>query len=385
MTRSLWLVLLCLWALARPARAGGDEVAEVERVWGFSRGRAALAPERVVGTADRGLLFAGACEDCHVREAAAWRESGHRQSWTRALFQAAYRVEPMAECRNCHQPLTAVPTGFALKSGEARALRGEGVGCAVCHVREGVVLATRASGRAPHEVRSAPLLGSAAFCGGCHQFNFPEHRSDGRLAFTSEPMQDTLEEWRRHGGDKTCQGCHMARGGHRFLGGYDRQTLGEAVAVTPRLRETGEGAALELGLRVLAGHAVPTGDLFRSLVVTATLVDGRGRAVGSAEPLVLTRRFVDVAERGEDGREHLVRRQALDGRLQPGEVRDVALALPRAKGAVRVRYRVALHRLPPGVPPSKDIISVLAEGALPLSAGTLAGTRISLQSEEKTR
>mgnify|MGYP007130752574 CR=1 FL=1 len=29
--------------------------------------------------------------------------------------------------------------------------------------------------------------------------------------------------------------------------------------------------ALELGLRVLAGHAVPTGDLFRSLVVTATL------------------------------------------------------------------------------------------------------------------
>ena len=110
---------------------------------------------------------------------------------------------------------------------EGRALAALGLAIAIS-VPLGIVAA-----RSPGLER--PLLGTAAFCGGCHQFNFPEHRSNGRLAFTSEPMQDTLEEWRRHGGDQTCQGCHMARGGHRFLGGYNRQTLGEAVAVTPRL------------------------------------------------------------------------------------------------------------------------------------------------------
>lgn len=365
------------------------ETAEVARLWGFSRGKAPLSAA-VMGPAPAGLpdalSGAAACEDCHVKEAAEWRTSGHRQSWTRPLFQRAYALEPMAECRNCHQPLTAERPA---RDRATRALRDEGVTCAVCHVRAGQVLAATRSGRAPHPVREARLLSSAAFCGGCHQFPFPEHRQDGEVVFTNEPMQDTLEEWRRqrdHGaGARTCQDCHMpqvgARRSHAFAGGYDGALLQSAVAVSAAL----EGEALVLRLRTSAssGHAVPTGDLFRSLVLSAEVLDGRGRVLGAAEPEVLTRRFVDVAEALPDGRVRLVRQQAMDGRLQPGEERVVRLALPvlaagRGRTAAAVRYRVRLHRLPPGgdVRSSRDAVSLIHEGlvaAAPRPSTSLAG------------
>lgn len=383
---ALALIALCLAAPAARAQQdeGEDEDAQVARLWGFSRGRSPLA----IGAPPPGLgsLRAEACEDCHPIEAAEWRASGHRQSWTRPLFQRAYALEPMAECRNCHQPLTVGRRGAA-----AAALRAEGITCAVCHVRDGQVLSARRSGRAPHPVKEAPLLGSSSFCGGCHQFPFPEHRNDGALVFSDEPMQDTLAEWRRHGGRRSCQGCHMpavssggrSRVSHRFPGGYDQGLLAQAVQVTVEVAPgaAGQGATLRLRLRVPdTGHAVPTGDLFRSLLISAEVLDRGGRKLGAAEPVVLTRRFMDVAEPQPDGRVRLLRRQALDERLLPGQERAVALPLPQVAGATAARFRVALHRLPPGAGPAAGAVSVIHEGV-----AALPGPALSLRTKETER
>lgn len=105
--------------------------------------------------AGTGGIDAGACALCHVEIAAEWRASLHRESWSNAVFQAAYAHESLAFCRNCHAPLHQgnVPTGVAAS---------EGISCAVCHVREGTVLGTGRSvashAVAPHPVRVEPRL-----------------------------------------------------------------------------------------------------------------------------------------------------------------------------------------------------------------------------------
>lgn len=78
-------------------------------------------------------------------------------------------------------------------------------------------------------------------------------------------MQDTLEEWRRAPGAKSCQGCHMDRGSHRFPGGHDQALLRATVSAT--VRQLGDGR-LRAELRATsAGHRVPTGDPFRRLTI----------------------------------------------------------------------------------------------------------------------
>ena len=92
--------LLLLFSL--PALAAGDEWTP-ERL--FTKGAAPLHLGRLAP--DMSSPSAAECEVCHAAEAREWAGSLHKKSWTQPLFQAAYRIEPMAECRNCHQPLTA--------------------------------------------------------------------------------------------------------------------------------------------------------------------------------------------------------------------------------------------------------------------------------------
>ncbi len=84
-----------------------------------------------VGSAPRdvGADDAATCARCHGEIAAEWRASQHASAWSDEVFQAAYAVEPMQFCRNCHAPrarVGRVPDDFS---------QSEGVSCAVCHVR----------------------------------------------------------------------------------------------------------------------------------------------------------------------------------------------------------------------------------------------------------
>jgi hypothetical protein len=203
-----------------------------------------------VPIAPRGLtLSARSCEPCHAAIVAEWRQSAHASAFDNSLFRASFRDEPRAWCVSCHAPLRQ---------------RDEGVGCASCHVRDGAILAPRpatAEAARAHPIVVEPRL-SAELCAGCHQFNWPITTEP--LRYGPHPMQNTVAEWRKSGSNRSCVDCHMAQG-HRMPGGHDVAFVKGALAVTVAPRPHGR---VQVALRSRAiGHAAPTGDPFRRLVV----------------------------------------------------------------------------------------------------------------------
>lgn len=283
------------------------------------------------------------CARCHVEIAREWQESQHKIAWTDDVFQAAYAIEPMAFCVNCHAPLTSPtgagarhsPTGHALPSGLAAT---DGISCSVCHVRDGVILssgnsrgdAVRQPGQpTPHGVLADPRFSQATFCAGCHQFNFPAEPSPGGPLYDSHaPMQDTFEEWQRSAFSQQnvhCQECHMpwrdgANGtryrSHRFLGASDPALLSQAVRVSATATLASDGRTINVSAQVVPGrigHAFPTGDLFRRAELRVW-VDGDE---AHAETLGFAREFSDRYQRIPNGPAGFVRVQVSDHRVQP--------------------------------------------------------------------
>jgi hypothetical protein len=263
----------------------------------FAAGVAAAGPPPMPGpappprTGDRAAANAD-CVRCHEPIAREWADSLHRVAGTDAPYRAAYAREPLAFCQRCHVPEAApraAPPAWA---------EDLGVGCVTCHVtRRGDVLAAPGDGDAPHALtRSAAFAGPDA-CARCHAFGFP----DAALRDVPTPMQATVEEhaasWAR---DYACADCHMpwvddADGGHRshaFAASRDPALLARAVGV--RARRSGP-AEVELTLTPnAAGHAFPTGDLFRRLELRVRILgDDPPRA-----PLVrrLGRRFEQLPQ-----------------------------------------------------------------------------------------
>lgn len=291
----------------------------------FNRGAAPITVGRAAPHTGRGT--SEDCADCHREIAREWQRSLHKNAWTDPVFQAAYEVEPMAFCRNCHAPLArsgARPSGLSAS---------EGVSCAICHVRDGQVLSSGA-GRgdapgtaSPHPVRADARFAQSEYCAGCHQFNFPaESVAGGALFDTHAPMQDTFGEWQRssHGQRGTqCQDCHMpwrtAPDGaryrsHDFTGARDPALLSRSARV--ETTATRDGNAVIVRARVVptdVGHAFPTGDLFRRLELSVW-IDG---AQQRTQIVSFARTFADHYERAPDGHMAFVRRQSGDSRVQP--------------------------------------------------------------------
>lgn len=270
-----------------------------------------------VGPVPAGLdaVDAASCGECHERHYREWAGSAHRTASTNALFLAELGPRRRAFCVDCHAP---------------RRDASAGVDCAVCHVREGAVLNPRVSGRAPHASRAAPELAGTLACARCHQFEF-----EGQ---PGELLQRTTDEWMAsaHRGT-SCQGCHLPeRGGHHrhdFPGGLDEELLRDAIRVEARATREGETTRLHLELSAdRAGHAVPTGDIFRRLEIRAWPAGEPDRVVST----VLGRRF-RVDRTGWHERE--------DRRVPPTGALSVELALEGA--AARVAYSVELWRTMP--------------------------------------
>ena len=117
---AIFALCVVLATLTSPARGAPDEM-PLSR-FELQGGKAPLPKRSLALPKGIASLSASECEGCHVTEAREWQGSQHRQSWTSALFQDAYRIEPMPECRNCHQPLTAGEKPTAARSSPAAAL-----------------------------------------------------------------------------------------------------------------------------------------------------------------------------------------------------------------------------------------------------------------------
>lgn len=255
------------------------------------------------------------CGRCHTEHLAEHQRSAHARAFEGALFQREWRDDPRAFCLGCHAP-GARPGDLASASA--------GVDCAACHLEAGSVRASAISGRAPHASHVDASFGTAAACAGCHQID----------ARPGVPMQDTVAEWREAGEPGgACQPCHMPSrpGGHRHdaPGGADPELLARALAVEATAAHEGWDTRVSLTLRAEgAGHAVPTGDVFRRLVVRAW----------------------DPSRPGEERSVELGRRitpsSVADDRVPPPGrgAREVTLRVPgRAR---QVRFAVELWPLP---------------------------------------
>ncbi|HWE30264.1 MAG TPA: hypothetical protein VHB97_19795, partial [Polyangia bacterium] len=240
----------------------------------------------------------------------------------------------------------------------AGALAKDGVGCASCHVRDGVILAARKRSGSPHATRVDDSFDEPAFCAGCHQFGFPRFADNVVVGYTPHPMQDTVAQHER-GPDAAvpCLACHAAAsvspGRHRFAGAHDPAMLARALAVAvcrdrDELRVTVENRG--------AGHRVPTGDVHRHLVLRAWRPSAPERLVEE----VFGRRFAPAPDGGK--------LTIHDGTLAPREARVIRWPLARiASGdgaarneplAVELRYVYVIDEQPltPLAEPSSTVV-----------------------------
>jgi len=279
----------------------------------------------------------GECVACHDDIAAEWRASLHRAAYTSRDFQSALRSEPLPFCRGCHAP-EADPRR---PEPELAAL---GVGCVSCHLPAGdAVLSARAvdaADEAAHPVLRAAAFATADACANCHQFTFPDRRP------VPEYMQTTVHEHRASTQrDRSCADCHMPRvtgadgrvhRSHAFTGSRDPDGMRAAFTVRAS-RPAADRVRLTLDLREESiGHAFPTGDLFRRLVVVAEVPGDDGRPITTATRY-LTRHFT------------LSRREVADDRVGAPDLAGGDQLIPFDLGPPaigrEIRWRVAYERV----------------------------------------
>lgn len=213
------------------------------------------------------------CIECHQEQAREWSASRHKDAYASRAFREALREEPPANtgfCRGCHAP-EADPTAEP-----SAALAALGVGCVTCHVTDdaatvraagAVLLRAPSSERMPHALERSPGFSGAGACVACHEFRFPAGRGGEDAQF----MQTTAREHARSpAAARSCASCHMPRRAGRRSHLFDVRDpawLSEAVAVSASVDEA--GAVVIRVAQKDAGHALPTGDLFRRLEVGA--------------------------------------------------------------------------------------------------------------------
>lgn len=337
-----------------PAASGGDPTDRMPPMPAPRRGRLSAA-----------VAQNATCLSCHVEEAEEWRASRHRQSDTNSAYRRAFAVEPTAFCRGCHAP-EANPMNEP-----PPAVSAMGVGCVTCHVtEEGVVLAGPAGADrpdpspAPHPLRRTAALGSDAGCVACHEFRFPGvvGDEDGRF------MQTTVREHARSkGAGQPCTACHMPRNhgrrSHTFGEVRDRRWLAGQLDVS--VERSGDRLVRITLAQRAPGHAFPTGDLFRRLLVGCEL-RGPGGAVVGRSVRALARHF--EIRPGAPGRA-LVR----DDRVfdEPTVVElEIDGEGPVPRGA-RLSWWVHYQRVAT-VGAGTDPRQVVLESEVPLHSGTLA-------------
>lgn len=312
---------------------------------------------RTAGASGAANRVGAECEHCHQEIAREWANSEHANS-ADELFREAARAEPApAFCESCHVVAREASQGEPRR----QVSDSHGLDCVSCH---GLLERGLFGHRMPKHSTPPPAARSGRECSGCHEFAFPGPRSK------PEAMQSTLTE---HAASSfaatTCVDCHMPLVGgrfsshrsHAFREARDPTKLRQALTVAVERRgDTGATVTLRAN-RV--GHAFPTGDLFRRLVVEVEAIGDDFAIVGSARRH-LARHFTDTRHEG-----HLERRTATDDRVPADGERRLELELgPQARGHTlvwRVRYERVFH-----LNPNHEAYAKVASSVL-LKSGTV--------------
>lgn len=292
---------------------------------------------------------AARCAGCHPVIADEWRSSFHRTAFSDATFQRSLALEEAsakAFCVHCHAP-EADPRANAGRPPDDRALA-IGVGCTSCHGDADAPRTAHApplapARVAPHRVTVDPAFATEKACAACHQFTFDDGRPD--------LVQRTLDE---HAASPfagvSCATCHMPRRDghrdHRFLAGHDPARIAEAVRIEAHLRRgparSDRPVVVTIHVETSAGHAFPTGDMFRRARLLVFGEDEGGGIVASEE-----RRFGRTWGRAEPSG---LRRELSDTRIRGNfeaeiPLLEAAAAPGRASSIARVRYVLLFERV----------------------------------------
>lgn len=311
--------------------------------------------------------YCGSCHNEHYKE---WQLSTHAQAWTDQQFQAELKKESSPYlCINCHIPLQNqqeyIVDGLIngdvfrpskkLNSNFDRDLREEGINCAACHVRDGYVIGSTGSLRAPHKTKKDADFLSEKLCMGCHN-------ASARVTAYLVCSFETGDEWSAYG-DKTkknCITCHMEdterevvkgygvkKGHYHFFPGSGipkcdsvKPGMLNGLAFYPgnlatRIRKND---SLKFSLRIVnefAGHKIPTGDPERFLIVSMILRDEAGKVLISKADTI-----------GEKWQWYPEAVKLAENNLKPGEEKIFHLGYQATqKGDLHLEVEVSKHRL----------------------------------------
>jgi len=316
-------------------------------------------------------VSAQSCNACHFQAHEDWSDSAHATAWSNDVFQEALaRAGNSTACSQCHLPLANQHARLAagyIEGDLARpnlqpnpiwdaTLMSEGVTCAACHVRDGMIIGTRAIPDAPHPVAVSEELGTSAACATCHQMTW-----EG----ADQPFYDTYREWEGSAYAKAgvrCQDCHMpARAGmataSRFAAspGHDfTAETGRAVSVLVKLQapeiQRGQATPVEITIQNTgAGHHFPTGSPFKPYTVIAELVDASGK--------LLTKPFTHILARTVENQSPW--KTLSDNRIPAGgEVKlshSFTVDHRKKAGAATLRIRIGRERKEEPAPTVQEI------------------------------
>ncbi len=256
-------------------------------------------------------LKAEECGSCHQEIYDEWKTSMHAQAFTDPFFQAYWKKDRQVwVCLNCHTPLENqqptliqdIPRGRVEKAVQIQNYRydsdyqQEGVTCAACHVRDGVIWGPYDDSAAPHPTRYDPSFRTTQVCYRCHNVvsGPTQFYNVGPCGTYAEAEGEFFIKERGF----TCQSCHMPevqrpvakdspiRYGRKHLwrGGHDPDMIQKAIAVQvradPSSPDPGDKVTLTLTLiNAGAGHKIPTGDPDRFFTVDFIVKDSAGNMV----------------------------------------------------------------------------------------------------------
>jgi Cytochrome c554 and c-prime len=250
-------------------------------------------------------LRAESCGTCHKEIYDEWKTSIHSQAYRDPFFHAYWTKDKHTwVCLNCHSPLenqqptliTEIPRDRVERAVQApnpqydADYQHEGVTCAACHVRDGVILGPFDDAVAPHPTKADPTFRTTQLCYRCHSVvGGPAQFYNGGPCGTYPEYESGY--WMKERGF-ICQSCHMpeierpvATGGplrkgrqHLWRGGHDpamvKQAVDIKVVAEPAEPKPGDKVRVTLTLiNAGAGHKLPTGDPDRHFTVEFAVED----------------------------------------------------------------------------------------------------------------
>lgn len=228
-------------------------------------------------------LRAEDCGVCHQEIYEEWKTTLHANAYNDRFFVAYHKKDNFdPTCFVCHTPLTnQLDRKVTYKDNNYNKpiltknpdfdpkLRDEGVTCAACHVRNGIVYGPykRDELNAPHPVKYGPKFRNKDVCLDCHQVK------GKTISFTPSGMCSTDKELLNSPASQNynCQYCHMEKvyrplmagfparesRKHTWPGGYSNEHLAKALSF--KAQPDGDDIIITI-TNTGAGHKVPTGD-----------------------------------------------------------------------------------------------------------------------------